>query len=201
MNTANDVIRVAVAEEGYLEKKSLAMLDDKTANAGTNNYTKYARDVARLTGINAQGQPWCAIYVIWCFIQAFGLTAAKSLLGGGLSAWTPTFANNFKVVRRWYKSPKAGDVIFFKNALRINHVGIVTRVDSKYVYTVEGNTSGASTVVANGGGVHQKKYALNLARIAGYGRPAYDESIQPNTGGGTTHMQLNYQPVSRSRHD
>jgi peptidoglycan hydrolase-like protein with peptidoglycan-binding domain len=50
----------------------------------------------------------------------------------------------------------------------------VCDVDKTYVYTIEGNTSSASGVVANGGGVFAKKYRLDYSRIAGYGRPAYD---------------------------
>lgn len=42
--TADRVIEVAKAEVGYKEKASNSNLDDKTANAGSNNYTKYARD-------------------------------------------------------------------------------------------------------------------------------------------------------------
>ena len=45
-----------------------------------------------------------------------------------------------------------------------------------YVHTIEGNTSGGSTLVANGGGVHQKKYTLTSSYIQGYGRPAYSGS-------------------------
>ena len=41
---ANKVIEIALAEVGYLEKKTNSNLDSKTANAGYNNYTKYARD-------------------------------------------------------------------------------------------------------------------------------------------------------------
>ena len=37
------VIDIALGEVGYLEKNSNAQLDDKTANAGNKNYTKYAR--------------------------------------------------------------------------------------------------------------------------------------------------------------
>ena len=33
-------------ELGYLEKAGNSQLDDKTANAGNRNYTKYARDMA-----------------------------------------------------------------------------------------------------------------------------------------------------------
>ena len=39
------LIACAENEVGYLEKKSNSQLDDKTANAGYNNYTKYWRDV------------------------------------------------------------------------------------------------------------------------------------------------------------
>ena len=35
------VILIAKNEIGYLEKKSNSQLDSKTANAGSNNYTKY----------------------------------------------------------------------------------------------------------------------------------------------------------------
>lgn len=189
--TAAEVIRVAVAEEGYLEKKTNSQLDSKTANAGSNNFTKYARDYYKHTGINAQGQPWCDVFVDEMFITAFGVEGARKLLGG-FSAYTPTSAQYFKNMKCWYtKNPHPGDVIFFKNATRICHTGIVTRVDGQYVYTVEGNTSGASTVVANGGGVHQKKYLLTLSKIAGYGRPAYDTAPAPEPSG--QHAPLNYQ--------
>ena len=42
--TVETLIKIAEAEVGYLEKASNSQLDDKTANAGSNNYTKYARD-------------------------------------------------------------------------------------------------------------------------------------------------------------
>ena len=65
------------------------------------------------------------------------------------------------------------DVVFFKNSSRINHTGIVVEVTKDRVHTVEGNTSGGTDVVANGGGVWLKSYALYNSKIAGYGRPAY----------------------------
>ena len=43
-NYASAVIKTAIAEIGYKEKRTNAQLDDKTANAGGGNYTKYARD-------------------------------------------------------------------------------------------------------------------------------------------------------------
>jgi hypothetical protein len=67
------VIKIAKNEIGYLEKASNASLDDKTANAGSNNYTKYWRDMANLGLGNYQGSYWCACFVHWCFYKAYGL--------------------------------------------------------------------------------------------------------------------------------
>ena len=73
-----------------------------------------------------------------------------------------------------------GDVIVFYNSTKTScaHTGWVYKVDEKKVYTVEGNTSGASGVIANGGGVCKKSYALTYGRIAGYGRPAWGTATQ-----------------------
>lgn len=164
----NKLIQIAEAELGYLEKKSNKSLDSKTANAGSANYTKYG---AYFSMNPAQ---WCDLFVDWCFCQAFGKTEAKRLLCGGFSAYTPTSAQYFKNKGQWHKTPKKGDVIFYKNSTRICHTGIVYKVDSNYVYTIEGNTSGASGVISNGGGCCKKKYTLSYSRIAGYGRPNYN---------------------------
>ena len=41
----DEVLRVAENELGYREKATNRALDSKTANAGTGNWTKYARDL------------------------------------------------------------------------------------------------------------------------------------------------------------
>lgn len=43
--TASKLLEIARAELGYMEKASNSNLDDKTANAGSANWTKYARDL------------------------------------------------------------------------------------------------------------------------------------------------------------
>lgn len=167
MSAVEKLIAIAIAEDGYLEKKSNSDLDSKTANAGSNNYTKYARDLYP----SLQGQAWCDMFVDWCFVQAFGQIAAKQLLGGGFSAYTPTSAQYYKDKGQYHKSgPLPGDQIFFKNAARIHHTGIVTNVTGNTVSTIEGNTSAGSAVIANGGAVCKKSYALSNASIDGYGR-------------------------------
>ena len=174
-NTVDKVLAIAEAEVGYLEKKSNANLYDKTANAGSANYTKYGKEMHDIyPSIMDFPAAWCDCFVDWCFYKAYGVCNAKALLGGNFNDYTPSSAQLYKNKNAWYKTPKVGDQIFFKNSTRINHTGLVYKVDSTYVYTIEGNTSGASGVVANGGGVCKKKYSLSYSKIAGYGRPKYD---------------------------
>lgn len=169
----NKLVEHASSWVGYCEKSSNAYLDHFTKNAGDGNYTCFSRDYKTHTGINVQGQPWCDVFVDMCFINVFGKNDAKKLLHD-FSAYTPTSANYFKKNKQWYESPKKGDIIFFENTERICHTGIVYKVTSDTVYTIEGNTSNGSTLVSNGGCVAKKSYSLKYSRIAGYGRPDYE---------------------------
>lgn len=178
------VIDIALAEVGYLEKATNSNLDNKTANAGKGNWTKYARDLDRIPGFyngKKNGFDWCDVFVDWCFVQAFGADVAKKLLNqpnNSLGAGCTYSARYFKDKGQFHTSnPQPGDQIFFGNEARSNHTGLVYKVDSSKVYTVEGNTSGASGVIANGGGVKKKSYSLKYSKIYGYGRPAYDKIV------------------------
>ena len=146
----NKVIQIAENEVGYLEKASNASLYDKTANAGRNNYTKYWRDIKP----EYQGQPWCAAFVTWCFEKAFGKENAKRLLKHYPYVYCPTMASLFKL----NANPKSGDIVIFYRNGEFAHTGIVTSVSGDYFTTIEGNTSGGSTIIANGGGVCRKGY-------------------------------------------
>lgn len=173
---AQTVINIALAEVGYLEKKSNSKLDSKTENAGSANYTKYGRDMNVLypTVMNFPAA-WCDAFVDWCFWKAYGTENAKRLLGGNFNDYTPSSAQLYKNRDAWGTEPKIGAQIFFKNDTRICHTGLVYDFDNRYVYTIEGNTSGASGVISNGGGVCKKRYMRTNSRIAGYGYPQYDE--------------------------
>lgn len=181
MSEISKVIGIALSEEGYLEKKSNANLDSKTANAGRNNYTKYARDLDAIDFYNTKknGYAWCDVFADWCFVQAFGVARAKTLLNQpnkSLGAGCPYSAGYYKNIGQYFKTPQVGDQIFFKDSKgSICHTGLVYNVDKTYVYTIEGNTSSAAGVVANGGCVAKKKYKLNYSLIDGYGRPKYAE--------------------------
>ena len=79
MSKPSDIVNIALAELGYKEKASNASLDDKTANAGSNNWTKYARDLAAAGYYNGNknGFAWCDVFVDWCFFKAYGAVEAS----------------------------------------------------------------------------------------------------------------------------
>lgn len=179
-NLASKIIEIATAEIGYLEKETNNSLDSKTGNAGDGNYTKYARDLDVISGFyngKKQHYPWCSVFVDWCFVQAFGVSEAKRITyHTQLGAGCDYAAKAYQTAGRWYKTPKIGDEIFFKTSTySYAHTGIVVDVTPTQVITIEGNTSGDSGVVYNGGGVFKKSYSINYSNIVGYGRPNYSE--------------------------
>lgn len=182
MSNVDKLIATARGEVDYCEKATNSNLDSKTANAGSGNYTKYARDLDNISGFyngRKNGHAWCDVFVDWCMVKTFGVDNAKKLLcqpSKSLGAGCKYSMQYYQKKGQFYNSPKPGDQIFFidSDGDGISHTGYVYKVDSTYVYTVEGNTSSKSGVVANGGCVAEKKYKLNYARIAGYGRPDYD---------------------------
>lgn len=168
---------------GYLEKKSNYQLEDYTANAGTGNYTVFGK------WYPMQAQPWCASFVSYVAEKA-GIPT--SIIPKHASCTVGV--NWFKQHGRWRSrqgyTPQIGDIIYFSyNGTSPAHVGIVYNVDASKVYTIEGNTSGGSTLIDNGGGVARKSYPLTYIKILGYGNPAYTDDtteykaiIQKNVG-------------------
>ena len=117
---------------------------------GSCNYTKYWRDVYP----SFQGQAWCAAFVSWVFMKAFGQETATKLLKHWPYTYCPTMANLFTL----NANPKVGDVvIFYRNGV-FAHTGIVIAVNGDQFTTIEGNTSSGSAIIANGGGVYKKSY-------------------------------------------
>lgn len=117
----------------------------------------------------------CDVFTDWCFVETFGKELALQLLGAptkSCGAGCKYSAGYYQTKGQFYTgNPQPGDQIFFGTDTVWQHTGLVEKVTDKYVYTIEGNTSGASGVVANGGGVASKKYLLTNKNIKGYGRP------------------------------
>lgn len=184
-NTADKVLAVAAGEVGYLEKSAAAYkkdpscLDEKTRGAGSDNYTKYGRDMHKIyPEVMDFPAYWCDAFVDWCFYKAYGVTNAKKLLGGNFDDYTVVSCQLYKNKKALDTTPKKGAQVFFTKNGQVSgchHTGIVYKVDGAYFYTIEGNTSGASGVVRNGGGVAKKKYSI--AAYKGkvlFGHPKYD---------------------------
>lgn len=187
---ASEVIAVAQGELGYYEKASNANLDDKTANKGSANYTKYARDFdskyPNWYNGKKNGYAWCDMFVDWCFLTAFGYEKALYLLcqpEKSAGAGCTYSLRYYKAKGQFYTSnPKAGDQIFFGTSVdNSTHTGLVEKVDGGKVYTIEGNTSDM---------VARRTYTIGASNIVGYGRPNYDGAgnivtTEPPTGGST----------------
>lgn len=177
--TASKLLEIAIAELGYKEKASNSQLDDKDANAGSGNWTKYARDLHTAGYYQAakNGYAWCDMFVDWCFLQLGGskekgewLECQTGLYGAGCE-WS---SNCYRWADRCGTEPKIGAQVFFaKNgAGSEEHTGIVENFDANYVYTIEGNTSNM---------VKRKTYARTSDYILCYGYPRFDEEVQDAT--------------------
>lgn len=169
-----NLIEYAKRWVGYEEKSNEKVLGESMnnpekfeGNGVYHNYTIFAKAYEKLLNKSAQGQPWCATFVNMMYIVVYGKERARKMVGGSFSLWTPTFAEN---VHCSTKNPlMVGIPIFFKNAERIHHVGIVRGFNEEYIYTIEGNTRASNDVVAEGHIVALKKYKRNNKNIAGWG--------------------------------
>ena len=175
------IINWAENERNYTEKDSLTDLDDKTKNAGDDNYTKYSQEVDALGvfSTQVQGQPWCATWVTDGFINTYGVDKGLDMLcqpsKNSNAACCGDAAEYYQKAGRWYTSPQVGDQVFFKTTkYQYAHTGIVTEVTDTEVTTIEGNTSSEKGVVSNGGAVTKKHYPVGYSGFKGFGRPKYE---------------------------
>lgn len=171
------VIAVARGEVGYIEKASNSHLDDKTANPGSNNFTKYFRDLDQTGLYNGpkNGFAWCDGFVDWDFMTAYDFDTMVAMTYqelGGLGAGCTYSMNYYRAAGAFYDYPEVGDQCFFSSDGWVTsyHTGLVVGVSNGMIYTIEGNTSGEPGVVANGGMVAEKSYPISWAK---YGRPNY----------------------------
>ena len=111
-----------------------------------------------------QGAEWCDLFVDYQPLHAFGEEIALKMLHQprkSCGAGVKYSAQYYKKSKAWYTKPEFLDQIFFKNSDGICHTGLVIKVTSSRVYTIEGNVSNM---------VKTKDYPLNSTKIAGYGR-------------------------------
>jgi cell wall-associated NlpC family hydrolase len=133
-----------------------------------NNDTMYGK----WYGLN--NNPWCAMFVSWCFSQA-GLpttVAAQTRKGfASCDAGLKWFVKQNKMVP--VGKAQKGDIVFyqFDTDAQPDHVGIVAKNDGKkFLWCYEGNTTdNTKGSQSNGDGVYLKKRAYSL--VMGVARP------------------------------
>ena len=139
-------------------------------------------------GHDEKGTPWCAIFVSYVAKETGILNTlipkhngAGSIAREGVKAGSGT----------WYEGhntkPQVGDLIcFVKNGLGrypdkdkyySDHIGIVYKVGTKYVYTIEGNTGSNDDDTSK---VATDYYELYSGKINGYFRPNWNTPPCPD---------------------
>lgn len=126
-----------------------------------NNDTMYGK----WYGLN--NQPWCAMFVSWCYSQAGQVQkiAASTKKGfASCDAGLKWFTKKNKLVPTG--QAQSGDIVFFQfdADAQPDHVGIVVKNDGKkFLWCIEGNTaSGNKGSQSNGDGVYLRKRAYSL---------------------------------------
>lgn len=154
MATAEQVLAAARAELGV-----------KESPAGSNK-TKYGA----WFGLN--GQPWCMMFVQWCFRQA----DAQDLLPA-LTASCGALMRAAQAKGCWVTGGyQPGDVVIYDfpgNNVKTDHCGIVEQLAGGGIMAIEGNTGSGND--ADGGQV-QRRVRSNKV-IVGAFRPAYDKEV------------------------
>ncbi len=126
------------------------------------------------------GQPWCAMFVSWCWNRSGLSTDILLKYQGcytGLKWCTEQGIMHYVQDYKWQEpllngasqnqyaedyKPVSGDIVFFLHDM--SHTGIVIYSDDTYLYTIEGNTSNQVAV---------KRWDLNSKYITGYAHPNY----------------------------
>ena len=151
--------------------KAAQKLADEGYQEGLNNDTI----MGKWFGLNHQ--PWCAMFVSWCFKEAqmSHLVAAQTKKGfASCDVGLKWFTKNKQLVT--LGQAQAGDSAFFQfdADAEPDHVGIVYKnnVEKGFMLCYEGNTSGDKKgSQSNGDGVYLKKRPYSL--IMGVARPKW----------------------------
>lgn len=184
----NIALNVARGELGYHEKNSNAQLDDKTANSGSGNYTKYARDLDAIGFFYngpKQGFAYCDVGYDWCLVKAYGVEAALKLLcqprysAGAGCYYSAMYYKQKGQFHGPNTVPQPGDQIFFTyQAGEVSHTGMVESVSGNQITCIEFNTSDQ---------VARRYYTVGQSGIYGYGRPDWNmggAAVVPDTNVG-----------------
>lgn len=133
---AEDVLNIAARELGNTESPS------------GSNRTKYG------AWYGLDGNPWCMMFVQWCFDQAGQPLPHRTASCSNMLSWYQKHHPEQVV-----SAPKSRDIIIYN----FGHTGIVESATADTVTAIEGNTSaGEAGSQSNGGGVFRRKRSKTL---------------------------------------
>lgn len=134
---------------------------------GWNNIQKYSPAVPGLEW--SQGQPWCAVFVSWCAMEAdFSDLYPRTASTDAGAAW-------WKAQGRWHDYPAIGAQGYLAHSGDEYHTFLVVEFDDEFIYTVEGNTNNNGS--AQGDGVYALRRRRRDTVVEGYGYPDFPEGI------------------------
>jgi hypothetical protein len=113
---------------------------------GSSNSGKEVNQYLKSVGLNP-GNPWCMAFVCWCYNQASTIQSVPNFLirtGGVLHQWNEQQPNRKIVLDKVLKNPaiiKPGAVFIMDYGKGTGHTGLVERIYSGLVETIEGNTN------------------------------------------------------------
>ncbi len=197
-DNVTDLLAVALSQLGYMESDSDTDFGGTTGGSDNYTEFNYNMGDFGV-GYGSDKYDWCASFVSYCLLQSRVTAQSSMsdwcrnhVADETSEKYDPEYSNYIwrevgcqkwadnLISAGYYQGseanggeyiPQSGDLIFFRWSpdKQIGHIGIVVYCDSERVYTVEGNTSGGTTMVANGGAVYFKNYALDYSCIDGYG--------------------------------
>jgi len=158
-----------MANPNKVVSKCRSQLGIKENPSGSNNVKYNTAYYGRV--VNGSNYPWCCVFVWWIFKEC-GLS--NLFYGGKKTAYCPMLMDYYKSKGQFSKTPKVGSIAFFQfdQDAQPDHVGIVVKVDTNTVTTIEGNTAIGND--SNGGEVMQRVRDKSL--ILGYAYPYNKES-------------------------
>lgn len=163
---AKDVLKIAAGEIG------------NTESPPNSNRTKYG------AWYGLDGNPWCMMFVQWCFDQAGLKLPRRTASCSDMLSWYRKYQPE-----RVVTNPKRGDIIIYN----FGHTGIVESVAAGTITAIEGNTSAGNTgSQSNGGGVFRRKRSKTL--VTAFIRPFDNLDIDKEEDDMVTYKNLNDVP-------
>lgn len=133
---SKDVLKIAAGELGTTEQPA------------NSNRTKYG------AWYGLDGNPWCMMFVQWCFAQAGLPLPHRTASCSDMLSWYRKYQPE-----RVVTEPKPRDIIIYN----FGHTGIVESAAASTITAIEGNTSaGEAGSQSNGGGVFRRKRSKAL---------------------------------------